>query len=68
MRKSEIIVEYLTLSLFFNSIHLYLILVINILNVQCLCCRSQMSGLLEEDGVGFFLFLVFFKCVGFHFK
>ncbi len=59
MRKSEIIVEYLTLSFFFNSIHLYLILVINILNVQCLCCRSQMSGLLEEDGVGFFLFLVF---------
>jgi len=50
-------------SFFLNSIHLYLKLVINILNVQCLCCRSQMSGLLEEDGVGFFLFLVFFKCV-----
>ncbi len=27
-----------------------------------------MSGLLEEDGVGFFLFLVFFKMCGFSFQ
>lgn len=41
----------------FFYLHLYLKLIINILNIQC--CRSQMSGLLEEDGVGFFLFLLF---------